>query len=230
MLCSRKVPGLDHLLAGGPSWETVVAVTSDPRCRELLRLQAAGVPTLVHDIRAFYAARGARLADLGLRPDYDRRTAELLAPFRPDLVVCVGYLYILTGPLLDAYSGRVINVHDSDLTLTGDDGRPRYRGLRSTRDAVRAGERETRSTVHLVTAEVDVGPPLVRSWPFPVSPFVTEEKAYANAHRRWMMATAWGPLLSRAIERFAQNLAHPFGPEELESPSVMPARRVSGGD
>ena len=234
LLCSRKAPGLSELLAGGTSWRLVSVVTSDPQCQELSRLHAVGVPTLIHDIRAFYAARNARLGDLQHRPDYDRQTAELLAPFRPDLVVCCGYLHILTEPLLTAYPQRVINVHDSDL--------PKYQGLRATRDAVLAGERETRSTVHLVTAGVDVGPPLVRSWPFPVLPFVIDVKGYAYAHRDWMMTTAWGPLLVRAIERFARDevrflggravVAGALGPEELASPTAAAwgGRRVSGGE
>ena len=84
-------------------------------------------------------------------------------------------------------------------------------GVESFRDpclAVFAGEPETRSTVHLVTPEVDVGPALVRSWPFPVHPMVDDArrwgaidilKAYAYAQREWMMRAAWGPMLRKAI-------------------------------
>lgn len=227
LLCSRRAPGLDALLEPGRPWRLVAAVTSDPAFREFLRLQAAGVPTILHDIRDYYGWLRARLGDLRYRPDYDRRTVELLAPFGPDLIVCASYLHILTEPFLAAYPGRVISVHDSDLTLLGADGRPKYRGLHSTRDAIRAGERETRSTVHRVTAEVDLGPPLVRSWAFPVSPFVIDEKPYANAHRRWMMDTAWGPLLARAIERFARGASQAL--EELPSPIPSAARAAAGG-
>jgi folate-dependent phosphoribosylglycinamide formyltransferase PurN len=75
-----------------------------------------------------------------------------------------------------------------------------------------AGEPETRSTVHLVTPEVDVGPLLVRSWAFPTHPLVAAArawgaadilKAYAYAQREWMMRAAWGRLLTRTLMLFA---------------------------
>ncbi len=214
VLCSRRAPGLAQVLPGGGSSRIVAVVTSDPACEELSCLRTARIPALVHDIRAFHGDWGARLTDLAVRPAYDRLTAELLAPFRPDLVVLCGYLHILTAPMLEAFPERVLNIHDADLAIRGPDGRPAYRGLRSTRDAVFAGEPDTRSTVHLVTGEVDVGPVLVRSWAFPTHPLVADArawgatdilKAYAYAQREWMMRAAWGPLLARTIELFARD-------------------------
>lgn len=220
VVCSRRAPGLAHLLDAperGWSYELVAVVTSDPECVERGRLVAADVPCLIHDIRAFYAARGARLADLGPRPDYDRATVELLAPHRPDLVILCGYLHIVTGPMLAAYPERVINIHDSDLMLTDAAGRPKYRGLHAVRDAIFAGESETRSTVHLATPELDAGPLLVRSQPFPTHPMVDDGrdwgaadilKAYAYAQREWMMRASWGPLLATAIGLYARDEIH----------------------
>lgn len=217
MISSLRAPGAEYLLHRDPgrgrAYELVVFVASDPGNADLGRFAAAGVPTRVHDIRAFYAARGARLTDLELRRDYDRELLRVLEPFRPDLVVLCGYLHILTPAVLDAYPGRVINIHDSDLATTRPDGRPKYRGLRSTRDAVLAGEPETRSTVHVVTPEVDGGPILLRSEAFPVHRLVADArrlgaidilKAYAYAQREWMMRTAWGPMLAQVIARFAE--------------------------
>jgi folate-dependent phosphoribosylglycinamide formyltransferase PurN len=223
VLSSHRAPGADYLLREDPNrgerYEIAAFVASDPANADLGRFVAAGVPTAVHDIRAFYAARGARLTDLGPRPDYDGELRDALTVHRPDLVVLCGYLHILTASMLDAYPGRIVNIHDSDLALLGRDGRPKYRGLRSTRDAVFAGEPVTRSTVHLVTPEVDVGPVLVRSWPFPVHALVEDArrwgtndilKAYAYAQREWMMRAAWGPLLARAIELFVEGAPASF--------------------
>jgi folate-dependent phosphoribosylglycinamide formyltransferase PurN len=125
----------------------------------------------------------------------------LLEPYDADLVVLCGYLHILTAPMLDRYRDRLVNVHDGDLTVLDADGRPRWRGLRSTRDAMLAGAGETRSVVHLVTEEVDLGPVLLRSRPFPV------RQTSASAQRDWMMRTAWGPLLARTIYLFARPVA-----------------------
>jgi folate-dependent phosphoribosylglycinamide formyltransferase PurN len=205
LLCSRRAPGLPYLLHDdarrGESYELVAGVTTDPESEALAALTAAGVPGIVHDIGHFYAARGARRSDLLVRHTYDERTREILALFRPDLLVLSGYLHIVTARLLDAYPGRIVNVHDADLTERDADGRPRYRGLHATRDAMRAGARATRCSLHLVTAEVDAGPVLLRSPEFPV------QGRHHYVQREWMMRAAWGPLMARAIELFARDSA-----------------------
>lgn len=239
LLTSRRAPGLERLLDRSrrpdAGWRIVSAVVSDPSCASLPLLAGAGLPIHVHDIRAFCARHRVRRDDRRARREYDDRTVSLLAPDRPDLVVLCGWLWVLTEPVLAAYADRLINVHDSDLVIAGADGRPLYRGLRSTRDAVANGERQTRSTVHVVTEEVDVGPLLVRSWGFPVHPLVEAARewgaedilsAYAYAQRAWMMRASWGRLLERAIDRYARGevrvlggravVAGSLGPEEVE--------------
>jgi len=204
VLCSRRAPGLAYLL-DRKAHNLVCVVSSDAECVEQEELVRAGVPHLVHDI--------GRLPDLAHRPDYDRETVRLLTPYEPDLVILSGYLRIVTTPLLEAYPDRVINIHDSDLALVNEQGRPRYPGLHATRDAIFAGERETRTSVHIVTADVDGGPLLLRSRAFATHPLVHAArrwgatdilKAYAYAQREWMMREAWGPLLARAIDLAAQ--------------------------
>lgn len=243
LLCSQRAPGLRALLRAGPAapYRIVGVVTSDPASAVLADTAGTGVPCVVRDIRMFYRERRARLTDLSWRPEYDGGLLQSLAPFRPDLIVLCGYLHILTDPFLSAYRGRVVNVHDSDLSLAGNDERPRYRGLRSTRDALVAGERETRSTVHVVTDEVDVGPVLVRSWAFPVSPLVEDArrwqagdllKVYAYVQREWMMRASWGRLLDEALRLFAADAVRVLGrqayvagfpgPMTLERPATLP--------
>lgn len=249
VLTSRRAPGLDYLLehdeARGPLYRIVVGIASHPESDALPAWHRAGVPALCHDLGAFCAAWGGKRSDLAVRREYDAGTARRLGSYRPDLVVLCGYLHIVTEPLLAAFADRLINLHDADLTVLGRDGRPRFRGLHSTYDALAAGRAETRSTVHLVTAEVDQGPPLVRSWGFPSHPLVQDArrwgadrilKAYAYAQREWMMQAAWGPLLARAIRLFALDqvrvlngrvsIAGRWGPEQLE-PASGPARRMA---
>jgi len=136
------------------------------------------------------------------RTAFDAETASLLRPFDVDAVVLLGYLYVITEPLLRAFPDRILNLHDSDL--------PRYPGLHATRDAIYAGERETRSSAHLVTAQLDAGPVIARSEAFPVAPFVHEAvvrgehdivRAYAYAQREWMMRSTWGALAADALQR-----------------------------
>jgi phosphoribosylglycinamide formyltransferase-1 len=210
LLCSRRCPGLRSLVSGHRRrvFDLVCCLATDDGFGAQAELDAARIPLLTHPIRPFYASRGRPVGDLSLRPDYDRLTAELLAPHRPDVLLLSSYLYLLTRPVLDAYPGRIVNVHAGDLSRTGPDGRPLYPGLRAVRDAIRAGEVETRATAHVVTERLDEGPILLRSSPFPVSPLVADLRrlgnlhalnAYSFAHQEWMLATAWGPLLLGAV-------------------------------
>jgi folate-dependent phosphoribosylglycinamide formyltransferase PurN len=213
VLSTSRAPGLDYLLARR---QIVAFVATDPANRDLARAAAAGVPATVRDIRAFYASAGAPRRDLEVRREFDRQTAAVLAGRHVDLIITCGYLHILTKPLLDAYPNRIVNIHDSDL--------PSYPGLHAVRDAVFAGERSTRSSVHVVTAGVDTGPVLVRSWSFPTHPLVTDArrwgaadilKAYAYAQREWMMRASWGPLMDEAIRCYTEGSAERSAPRTL---------------
>jgi folate-dependent phosphoribosylglycinamide formyltransferase PurN len=146
------------------------------------------------------------------REAYDTATVTMLEPYQPDLVVLASYLYVLTGAMLAAFPNQIVNVHHSDLMRRDAAGRALFPGLRAVRDAILAGELETRATAHLVTSELDQGPPLVRSWAFPVSPLAASAiascstdvlKACVFAHQEWMIRATWGPLLARAIELIA---------------------------
>jgi len=222
VLCSKRAPGIDYILRHpdfGTMYDVACVVTTEESLPEAAVIEDAGVALLHHRPRAFR-----------VRPEFDAITAETLQELDVDVVVLLGYLYILTEPMLQAFPGRILNVHDSDLTLLGSDGRRRYRGLHSTRDAILAGERETRSTLHVVTAEVDAGPVLAVSEPFEVAPLVQDAlalgsldmiRAYSYAHREWMMRRAWGPMVVAELEKLAWSAAVPAAGRE--------ASRLAGG-
>lgn len=239
VLSSHRSPGAAELVAEpsrGRRWELVCAFTSeeDFSTADADRFASAGAPLLSLPIRPFHRARGRRISDLAFRRSYDREVAALLAPFRPDLLLMSSYLYVATPVLLNVTRRRVVNVHGSDLTRRGHDGKPKYLGLRAVSDAILAGERETRATAHWVTEEVDLGPPILRSRAFPVPPLVRTllakgnekaARAYAFAHQEWMLQEAWGPLSALVIRLVAAGRAAPF---EVRRRSAEPAAEVSG--
>lgn len=213
VLCSRRCPGVADLLSGGGPggrWNVVAALTTEESLPEQPLFESARVPVVSSPIRAFYRRRGRPISDLSVREEYDEDVARLLSCFHPDLLLFSSYLYFATCALLASRGGRVINIHGSDLYRRGPDGRPLYVGLRAVRNAILAGEPETRATAHWVTEELDAGTPILRSRPFPVSPLVpaalarhdiASVKAYAFAHQEWMLNEAWGPMW-RAVLRF----------------------------
>ncbi|HMB79696.1 MAG TPA: formyltransferase family protein [Vicinamibacterales bacterium] len=214
VLCSHRAPGLLHLLNADPdrgrTFDIVCCVTSEATYAEEVRVERRGVPTRSHGIRAFYDARKAPIGRAPeIRSAFDAETVTLLKRFAPDLILTAGYLYLLTEPMLAAFRHRILNLHFADLMLRTPDGAPGFPGIRAVRDALAAGCADTRATVHLVDAGVDAGQPLVRSWPFPVSPMVEDAaawtatdllRAYTFAHEQWMMRACAGPLWSAALQ------------------------------
>lgn len=213
VLCSGRAPGLLHVLhrdpARGSEYDIVCCITSHDTFAEQVRVERRGIPCVPHPLRTFAALRGTRTTDLVAREEYDRQTVDLLAPFSPDVVLLDGYLLLLMRPILSRFAGRVINIHHSDLQQRRDDGGVRYPGLRAVRDALLAGEPETRATAHIVTERLDDGPVLLRSWAFeapPVARWALEHdaadvlKAAAWAHQEWMLRDAWGPMIACTLE------------------------------
>ena len=66
-----------------------------------------------------------------------------------DLVVLAGFMRVVKPKLLEAFAGRIINLHPSLL--------PSFPGLDGIGQAFRAGVKIAGCTVHYVTAEVDAG-------------------------------------------------------------------------
>ncbi len=111
----------------------VVAVASTrPGVRALERAASAGVP---HDVFARSDDRDARLADW-------------LDVHAVELVVCAGWMGILTPAFLDRHVA--INLHPALL--------PSFPGAHAIRDALEHGVRITGVTVHFVDGGVDSGP------------------------------------------------------------------------
>jgi phosphoribosylglycinamide formyltransferase-1 len=121
----------------------VVVVSTRAAARGLERARAAGIEAL-----HLPAVRGEP------RADYDAALAALLAARAPDLVVLAGFMRIVGSELVDAYAGRMLNVHPSLL--------PKYPGLDTHRRVLEAGERTHGATVHFVTAELDAGPAIIQ--------------------------------------------------------------------
>jgi phosphoribosylglycinamide formyltransferase-1 len=210
--------GLDYLLRRsreeGKSYEIVGALTTAPDGRSIPVLREWEIPWRCNDIHEFYRQRGAKVKDLSLRPEYDRLSLEMITEFEPTHLVLYGYIYILSPVALQAYPSRIINIHDSDLTIMNGDGGPKYRGLHSTRHAILAGETTTCSSVHIATEALDAGPILIQSRPYPVHTELVEQarrwealdvlKAYAYAQREWMMRDSWGALMDTTLELLGQ--------------------------
>jgi phosphoribosylglycinamide formyltransferase-1 len=123
--------------------EIVGVASSRAEAHALARAAAAGVPAAAFDL-ADYRDRAAR----------DAAMASWLAELGASLIVCAGFMWLLTSEFLTRFPGRVINVHPSLL--------PAFPGRLALEDALAAGVRETGVTVFVVDDGVDTGPVLAQ--------------------------------------------------------------------
>jgi phosphoribosylglycinamide formyltransferase-1 len=139
----------------------IAAVASNkPGVRALERARAAGIETAVFQLERY-----------GAREDRDLDMADWLEDRAVDLVVCAGYMHLLTRPFLDRFPGRVVNTHPALL--------PAFPGAHAIEDALAAGATETGATVHVVDESVDAGPILAQEH-VPVRPDDTAQTLRAR--------------------------------------------------
>ena len=165
VLVSGEGTNLQALLDAGLP---VVAVASNRAgARALERASGAGVPTAAFPLQG-HESRDVR----------DAAMAEWLAGRGVELVVCAGYMHVLTPSFLERFPGRVVNVHPAPL--------PAFPGAHPLEDLLAAGGHEAAATVHYVDKGIDTGS-VIASEPVPVLPGdsveTLRERVQAVEHR-----------------------------------------------
>jgi phosphoribosylglycinamide formyltransferase-1 len=90
-----------------------------------------------------------------------------------DLVVLAGFMRVLKDAFLQAFAGRIVNIHPSLL--------PSFPGLAAWEQALAHGVRVTGCTVHFVDAGVDSGP-IIGQQTVPVLDDDTAETLHQRIH------------------------------------------------
>ncbi len=84
------------------------------------------------------------------REEHDREIVAELNARQIDLICLAGYMRVLSGVFLDAFSRRILNIHPSLLPL--------FPGLDAQKQALESGAKVSGCTVHFVDATLDGGP------------------------------------------------------------------------
>ena len=87
--------------------------------------------------------------DYGSKAEYEAEIVRRLDAEKVELVCLAGYMRILSDVLLNAYEGRIINIHPSLL--------PAFRGAHAVEQAVEYGVKVYGITMHYVNSELDGG-------------------------------------------------------------------------
>ena len=156
---------LEAQQAGQLGRAKVVAIFSDQPAAGVLKLGVHfNVPALFIDPAPFKTK---------LEGDGETRFIAAVRAAQPDLVVLAGFMRVLKPGFLNAFAGKIINLHPSLL--------PSFPGLDGVGQALRRGVKVTGCTVHGVTAEVDGGPILDQT-AVRVAPGETLESLAAKVH------------------------------------------------
>jgi phosphoribosylglycinamide formyltransferase-1 len=124
-----------------------------------------------------------------LPPDVEQEIVRICKSHDTDLIALAGFMRILKGPLIDAFEGRIMNIHPSLL--------PSFKGLHGIEQAMAYGAKYSGCTVHFVDRSVDGGPIILQA-AVPIDDDDTLESLEAKVHRQEH------DIYARAVELFAR--------------------------
>jgi phosphoribosylglycinamide formyltransferase-1 len=146
ILISGRGSNMQALIAAarGADYPARIALvlSNKPDAEGLEIAQAMGVAAEAVDHRPFGQDRAA----------HEQAMDAALRAAGVEVIALAGYMRVLTPWFVDAWEGRMVNIHPSLL--------PAYPGLNTHARAIEAGDAEAGCTVHLVTLGVDEGPVL----------------------------------------------------------------------
>lgn len=164
----------------------VQVVSGNKNAYALVRAKEHGIPAIVIDKENW--------------PDPADRNRAILSALRAaatDLVVLAGYMNVLSPEVVQAYRGRMVNIHPA--LIPRHCGMGMY-GMRVHRAVLESGDAESGATVHLVDEGVDTGR-ILRQEAVPVMPGDSPEslaaRVLAAEHRILPQAVA---ALAEALE------------------------------
>lgn len=175
ILISGRGSNMEALLQAKLPAHMAAVVSNEAAAAGLATARAHGVATAVVEHRA-----------LRERDAFDAALASEIDRHRPDLLVLAGFMRVLGAGFVNAYRGRMLNIHPSLL--------PAFPGLDTHRRALAAGARIHGCTVHFVTPELDRGPIVIQA-AVPVLAGDTESMLAARVlvqeHRIYPQAVRW---------------------------------------
>ena len=134
---------IDRSLDGSISADVILVVSNNSKAKALERAANHGIDTLHISAVKEGSAEGA-----------DSRIAAEMVSRGVDIVVLAGYMKKIGPELLNAYDGKIINIHPALLPKFGGDG---MFGMRVHEAVIAAGEKESGPTVHYVDKIYDHG-------------------------------------------------------------------------
>lgn len=131
---------------------------------------------------------------------------EILRDHDISVIALAGFLCFLSDDIVNAYEGRILNIHPSLLPAYGGKG---MHGANVHKAVIEAGDLKSGATVHIVTSEIDAGPIIVQK-EVAVLPDDTPESLEAKVHEVEYQA------FPEAIIKIVATLTPPAVPKSVD--------------
>jgi phosphoribosylglycinamide formyltransferase-1 len=135
---------IDAILRGDLKAEIRLVISNRPDAQGLERARRHGIETAVIEHRKFPS-----------REDFDRTVLAALRARSVELVALAGFMRLLSPVMLEAFPGRIMNIHNSLL--------PSFPGIHGPKEAIAYGVKIAGCTVFFVTPGIDIGPVIVQA-------------------------------------------------------------------
>lgn len=158
-------------------YHIALVVSSTKNAYAIERSEKANIHTEIaspFSVMGKEAAQNASIEEKRLA--VSNKVLELCKNHKIDAIVLAGFLTVLSGKIVDDFSGKIINLHPALLPKFGGVG---MWGHNVHEAVLAAGETESGCTVHLVDAGCDTGKILLQR-KVPVLPGDTPESLYAR--------------------------------------------------
>ena len=134
----------DAILEGKVNADIVLVFSNKKEARGLSIAQERGLHTLSLDPKNY-----------DNREDYEQDIIKEIKNCDVDLICLAGYMRILSSGFCEEFENCIMKIHPALL--------PSFPGLHVQKKALEWGVRYSGATVHLVTADVDMGPIIVQA-------------------------------------------------------------------
>jgi phosphoribosylglycinamide formyltransferase-1 len=151
---------IDAILRGDLKAEIRIVISNRRDAQGLERARRHGIATSVIEHRKFPT-----------REDFDRAVLAALRDRGVELIALAGFMRLFSSVMLDAFPGRIMNIHNSLL--------PSFPGIHGPKDAIDYGVKIAGCSVFFVTPGVDTGPIIVQA-AVPVLPGDDEDRLAAR--------------------------------------------------
>ncbi|WP_333666696.1 phosphoribosylglycinamide formyltransferase [Acinetobacter guillouiae] len=143
VLVSGNGSNLQALIDANLSGQIVGVISNKPEAFALERAAKAGIATTVIEHKHYPD-----------RETFDAVMHQQLLDWDVDLVILAGFMRILSAKFVQAWEGKMVNIHPSLL--------PYYKGMHTHQRVLNTGDVLHGCTVHYVTAELDAGQALTQ--------------------------------------------------------------------